>query len=359
MINVAVVLPSFAGGGAERVMITIANSLDPARFASRLILLDNAGPLAALVGAHVPVTPLGQPRLRRALPALRRALVAEPTDVAITTIGYLNVGMLMVRPFLPRQIRLIVREANIPLSGTGRRTGRALGLATRMLYPRADRVLCPARVIADDLVARFGLRPERVTIIPNPVDTLAIRNLAVPPIREPGPGLRLVAAGRLVEQKGFDRLLAILPQLPIDTHLSILGEGPLHEALAAKATELGLAERVHFAGFQANPWRVYAGADAFVLTSLWEGQSNAALEALACGTPVVATPEAGGIAELAGLCAPGAVSVVSMGAEFAVAVAAKVHNDPGSMRPSLAPPNLTLPEIVDRYARVITEISER
>ena len=357
MIRVAFVLPSFAGGGAERVMISIANHLDPERFAARLIVLDNAGPLTGLVNRHVSVTNLGQRRLRRALPALRRGLRSAPTDIAIATIGYLNVGLLLLRPFLPRQIRLVVREANIPLSGTGPHYGRALGLASRLVYPCAGRVLCPAQVIADGLVQRFGVAAKLVTVIPNPVDADMIRDAAAPPLRIAGHGLRLVAAGRLVEQKGFKRLIGLLPDLPDDTHLTILGDGPLHDSLIAQADALGVGERVQLAGFQPNPWRYYAGADAFVLSSLWEGQSNAALEALACGTPVVATPEAGGIAELAGRVAPGVVSIAEMGRGFAKATATVASNELAVVRPSLAPAELCLPAIVDRYQEMFSDVS--
>ncbi|MEZ5667342.1 MAG: glycosyltransferase [Alphaproteobacteria bacterium] len=348
MIRVAFVLPSFAGGGAERVMITVANALDRTAFAPRLIVLDRAGPLAGLVADDVPVAALGQPRLRRALPALRRALADEPTDIALATLGYLNVGLLALRPLLPRRIRLVVREANMPLSGTGGHVRRALGLGMRLLYRRADRVLCPATRIADELVAQYRVPPSRVRVIPNPVDVGRLRALAEPPRRLAGTGLRLVAAGRLVEQKGYERLVALLPALPPDTRLTILGEGPLREALTAQIAAAGLGDRVVLPGFAAAPWADYAGADAFLLPSLWEGMPNAALEALAVGTPVIATPEAGGIGEVAAAAPPGAVTLAAAGAAFRAAIAQSRPGD-GQMRPSLLPDRFALATVIASY----------
>lgn len=357
MIRVAFVLPSFAGGGAERVMITIANALDPAAFTPRLVVLDGGGPLRGLVAGHVPVTVLGRPRLRGALPALRRALLAEPTDVALSTLGYLNVGLLALRPVLPQRLRLAVREANMPLAGTGGRVGRALAVATRLLYPRADRVICPAQRIADELERRYGVPRGRLAVIPNPVDADRLRALAAPPVRTPGPGPRLVAAGRLVEQKGHMLLLDLMPRLPADAHLTILGEGPLRPALTERIAALGLSGRVALPGFESAPWPRYAGADAFLLPSLWEGLPNAALEALAVGTPVIATPEAGGIGEIAAAAAPGAVTIASMGEALAAAIATVRPAPSDTVRPSLLPEMFALDRVVARYAELLARMA--
>lgn len=359
MIRIAFVLPSFAGGGAERVMITIANSVDRSAFAARLIVLEGSGPLLELVAGHVPVSVLGKPRLRSALPALHRALRAEPTDVALSTLGYLNVGLLLLGPLLPSRLRLVVREANMPLHGTGGHIGRGLAWGTRLLYPRADRVICPARRVADELVERYRVPAERVRVIANPVDVDRLRQLAVPVKRHPGVGLRLVAAGRLVEQKGFGRLLDLLPALPDDTHLAILGEGPLRGALSEQVASLGLGERVHLAGFSDSPWPRYAGADAFVLPSLWEGLPNAALEALAVGTPVIAAPEAGGIAEIAEAAPQGAVFIAAAGEPMIATIAQLVPREGSAARPSLMPDSFGIKEIRARYETLLAELLSR
>ena len=76
--------------------------------------------------------------------------------------------------------------------------------------------------------------------------------------------------------------------------LTILGEGPLRACLERLAHTRGVADRVRFAGFQENPYACFARADAFVLSSRFEGFPNVVLEALACSTPVIATPALGG-----------------------------------------------------------------
>ncbi|HEX4604218.1 MAG TPA: glycosyltransferase, partial [Candidatus Angelobacter sp.] len=136
----------------------------------------------------------------------------------------------------------------------------------------------------------------------NPVDAEMIAYMAAAaanPFTAPGPNL--VAAGRLRKEKGMDLLLdalpAILQRVP-GAHLTILGEGPLEARLKKQAVSLGINSAVSFMGFQANPWLYLKYADVFVLPSRYEGLPNAVLEALALGTPVVATDCPGGIREI-------------------------------------------------------------
>lgn len=104
-IDVAFVLPSFAGGGAKRVILTIIAHLNRNRFDPRLIALTGEGPLAPLVAGDVEVIDLRRPRLRQAWPALRRALKVDPPQIVFSTMAYLNQGVLALKPYLPSSIR--------------------------------------------------------------------------------------------------------------------------------------------------------------------------------------------------------------------------------------------------------------
>jgi glycosyltransferase involved in cell wall biosynthesis len=147
---------------------------------------------------------------------------------------------------------------------------------------------------------------EKTIVIHNPVDVARVRRLSAQPITPDRDGawwdhdgfIRLVAMGRLEYQKGFDLLIHAValcnnPRL----RLRILGEGPLRSELEALARERGVASQVHLEGFQVNPYPILQRAHAFVLSSRFEGLPNVILEALACGTPVIATPAPGGVRE--------------------------------------------------------------
>jgi glycosyltransferase involved in cell wall biosynthesis len=169
---------------------------------------------------------------------------------------------------------------------------RALqNFAVRTAYRRADRVVAISDGVGGALSHRFGIDPNRVSTIYNAVDVATVRaraeNKPANLPREPF----IVAAGRLVRQKGFDLLIrafaASVAERPIA--LVIVGEGPERAALEELARRHGVQSRVHLPGFVENPWSYFARAAAFVCSSRWEGFGNVIVEAMACGAPVVAT----------------------------------------------------------------------
>jgi glycosyltransferase involved in cell wall biosynthesis len=352
---IAFVLPSFAGGGAERVMLTLIGALDRDRFAPALVVLRGAGPLIDMVPAGVPVHDLARPRLRAALAPLVRCLRRLRPAVEVSTFGHVNLALLGLRPVLPAGTRLLTREANTPSQSLPQAPWPVMtALAYRLLYPTADGVLCQHDRTAHEMAARFRVAPDRIYPLCNPVDIARLRAAAARPVRALGAGLRFVVAGRLTRQKGVDRLLPLLGHGPSDTHLTVLGDGPERARLEAAARSLGIAERVRFTGFVAKPWPWLAGADACLVPSRWEGMPNVALEALACGTPVIASPEAGGIDELAAETA--AVTVAGTRDAFAAAMAALAPAPVAAPRPARLPERFALESVSRRFEQILDAI---
>jgi glycosyltransferase involved in cell wall biosynthesis len=167
----------------------------------------------------------------------------------------------------------------------------------------------------------------------------------------------LVGAGRLTTQKGFDRLIDLMPSLSAGARLVIFGEGEDREVLSRQIARLGLSGRVSLAGYSMDLPAAIAGADAFVLPSRWEGLSNVSLEALALGTPVIASEEAG-LEEVARAAAPGAVTIAPVGPAFAAVIAkiasGEARNAP---RPSQLPPRYRLDNAVGEFAALLTHVA--
>ncbi|AGA90210.1 glycosyltransferase [Thioflavicoccus mobilis 8321] len=154
-------------------------------------------------------------------------------------------------------------------------------------------------LITNSLGARDGLKTLLGTVSPpiktlcNPLDLAQVRQLATEPPNHPWLADKhhpvVVSVGRLVRMKDQATMLRAFALLPTDCRLVIFGEGRQRQRLVTLANRLGIAERVSLPGHTDNPFSSLARADLFVLSSRFEGSPNVITEALAVGTPVVAT----------------------------------------------------------------------
>jgi glycosyltransferase involved in cell wall biosynthesis len=358
--RVLFILPSFAGGGAERVIIALANGLDRQLYTPALIVLENKGPLAGDVDDDIQVTALGRARLRQAIPTLRRIVLEMSPSVVMSTMGYLNLGVLWAVGRHRERFAVVVREANDPeITFSSLRVPEIGRWLYRWLYRRADCIVAPSVAIGECLAAIVPGATNKINLLHNPIDDERIRKAAVVPIRRSGGGTRFAAAGRLSHQKGFDRLLDWFVGLPPDSNLVLLGDGPERTDLEHRIGSLDLDGRVELVGFVANPWAYYAGVDAFLLPSRWEGMPNAALEALACGTRVIAMSQAGAVREIADEAPPNALVIVDTGDEFVSAMRKVVAAETAVLRNSLLPESFTIGRVNAEFQNLIESLSGR
>lgn len=348
-ISVDIVLPSFSVGGAERVTLALARSLDPDEFDVRLIALSGSGDFRVQAEQITEVVDLNRKRLRSALLPLAAVIRKKRPALVFASQVHLNIALLLLAPFLGSS-RVVFREANMPsLCLQSGHWPKPFGWAYKWLARRASFVFATSRKMADEFSADFSIPADRLGILSNPVNVGDIRKNAGKAVRHPGKGRRFVAAGRLVRQKGFDRLISWMELMPPEDHLVILGDGPDRVSLERQIADAGLADRITLKGQTDNPWKFFAGSDAVLLSSRWEGMPNVALEALACGTPVIATPESGGIDDIRAAAPENAVSIASPGDDFVSAMKTVQPEPHETPRPSLLPEGHVLETVAQTF----------
>jgi glycosyltransferase involved in cell wall biosynthesis len=304
--NVALVITELDVGGAERCLTNIATGLDRNRFTPVVYCL---GPQPVpprdllarrLEKGGVPAHFLGCTRKRhlwRAVRALRHHWTVQPPDLIQAMLFHANmVAGFAVGPQPPVPYCLGMRVADP--------SRWRLWLESRVAR-RADRIVCVSQSVADYTATHLRVAADRLVTIPNGVDVAALerrRPLDLMRLGLPAGRRAITCVSRLVPQKGLDLLLHLLGELfsacP-DHDLLLVGDGPDLSRLKQLVAERQIANRVHFAGWQAAVPEILLASDLMILPSRWEGMPNVLLEAMACERPVMCSA-AEGVAEVLG-----------------------------------------------------------
>ncbi|WP_162178277.1 glycosyltransferase [Parvularcula oceani] len=243
--------------------------------------------------------------LLRSVPDLRRWLKAHRPDIFLSAGNHAHLPSWLACAGLAG-ITPVYRISNDLRHGTARKdrfTGMRRRLAARLFSHGASQLILVSDALLDEPVFAAALGEGRVHLIRNGVCMNAVRTLAEAPCTHPWAAEEaplVVALGRLAPQKNLPVLLHALAiarrEAPL--RLVILGKGTEgeREALLKLAGRLGIANAIDLPGVEENPFPLLSRASVFALPSLWEGSSNALLEALACGVPVVAARSAGNAA---------------------------------------------------------------
>ena len=184
---------------------------------------------------------------------------------------------------------------------------RFLLAAERRLFasPRLRAVICNSAMVRDEIASRFGVAAERLALIRNAVDATFFhpqpsdeqRDSMRAQLKVPRDAFVLLHVGSGFERKGVAGLLQAAAQARCAPWVLVLGRDKHARRYLDRARALGIAGRVRFVGAVSDVRPYHAAGDAFALTTLYDPQPNAALEAMACGLPVLTTPMCG-VAEL-------------------------------------------------------------
>jgi glycosyltransferase involved in cell wall biosynthesis len=295
MKKILFILPNCAGGGAEKVILQLLQNLDRNKFQLELALLRYTGEFIAKIPEDVKVIDLKINHLRHSIFKLIKIIKTEQPDIVLATITELNIVICMLAFFI--KAKIIIREATIVSSST---ISRLIQTVYKYFIRNADLIVALSEDMKEDLIKNFSINPSKIKLINNPVNIKLIQKQSEEAIEPFFENKRLlVSIGRLSYEKGFDLLIESFSKINNnDYFLIIIGQGKEEGKLKEMVKNEGLENKVFFTGFQENPYKYIAKADFLISASRVEGFPNAVIEALACGTPVIANRYKGGINEI-------------------------------------------------------------
>ncbi len=306
-LRVLYLIDSLGPGGAQRQLVTLVRSLDRTLVAPEVAVyhpLSHFRPELDDAGVPVHVLQGSGGRDPRVLIGLARLLARERYDIVHSYLRTPGTLARLAAPF-SRKTRVVVSERNVDL---GRSRGRVV--IERLLCRRADAMIVNADAIAREVERLVPAWSGRVHVVPNGVHWSAPTEAE----RASGDEFRarhvgdadilLGVIGRVERQKAPDLLVDALELVPdsLLRRLRVVWVGPRIDTELASSVESRLAGsvlagRVVFLGETRDTRSVYLGVDGILLCSRWEGFPNVVLEALAHGTPVIAT-DVGDVSEI-------------------------------------------------------------
>lgn len=317
MKKIMFMMNSLDGGGAEKVLQTLLQHLDSSKYDITLYSMhrENIAAMDYPSSVHYKVVfdqKNRKNRFLRRLDEFAGKIKGKLFQIAPSKLFY----ALYFHEKFDVEIAFIEGESTKIISGsTNRKSKKYAWVHTDMQqnpwtdflyrdaaderrhYDAFDRVLCVSQPVRAAFLCKYGVSADKVMVQYNPVDREEIRSKAEIPV----PGLRkskfrMVAVGRLVHQKGFDRLIEIAAKLysdGFDFEILVLGEGEDRTLLETMIQKFNLEHTVYLMGFQSNPYAIMATADLLVCSSRAEGFSTVVTEGVILGLPVVSTDCAG------------------------------------------------------------------
>lgn len=292
-------IPNLGGGGAERVLVNLVNGMDKSKYDITVQCIFKAGINAAFLDSNVRLKEGGIKQFSGNVMLMKlfspktlyKLIVGEHYDVAISYLEGVSARIISGCPYRDTKKLAwihVVHKSDADTYYSFRSKEEAV-----RCYCTFDSVLHVSRDVMKDFIRYYPMLKNN-KVIYNVNDDERIRKLAAEPLGnfQLSKDINIVSVGRLIDMKGFARLIDAhhrLKQDGIKTHVYILGSGERQDALQSQIIRNGDADTVHLLGFCDNPYKVVSRCDLFVCSSHREGFSTAVTEALILGIPVVTT----------------------------------------------------------------------
>ncbi len=309
--KISLVTANLRGGGAERMMVNLANGFAERGYITDLILCSAEGPYLKDIARNVNLVDFKSPRVVFSVHKLAAYLKKVKPDILISTLNRVNIASIIARRISGVDTKVILREAStfsVYAQANTSLWDRIIDMVSSKLYKYGDGIAAVSEGVAGDLINNLKLPPGKVKVVFNPVVDKKLFELASEKPDHPFINNKeyplIISAGRFSIQKDFPVLIKAFNEVcrQKEARLIILGEynegEEQYETIKQLVKNFNLEKKVSFPGFMKNPFSYISNADCFVLSSKWEGLPGVLIQALACGTPVVSTDCKSGPSEI-------------------------------------------------------------
>lgn len=297
-------------GGAEKVLVNLVNNMDTEKFDITVMALFGGGVNEQFLKSHIRYQTVfprpfpGNSHIMKLLSPqqLHKLFIKEKYDIEIS---YLEGPSARIISGCPFEDTKLVSWIHVE-QHTKERAAHSFRSykESENCYYKFDKTICVSESVKNDFVQLYPLI-SNIDVLYNTNETDRILQQKDEPVEDEfykKDCIRLCGVGKIVSTKGFDKLARIHKRLTDDglnIHTYVLGIGPDREKIENYLKENNIQDSFTFLGYQTNPYKYVSKCDLFVCSSVAEGFSTAATEALIVGTPVVTTPVAG-MAEMLG-----------------------------------------------------------
>ncbi len=302
--------PSFSSGGAEKVLVNLANHFHLAGYCTSFLVSQRIGNLDELLDPGIATYSLNK-RLSSSLWPIYKFLKEKKPDVIICGPQFINVMTIVVCKLLLRNNTKVILTHHNFYDLDAKKVPFAELFGQSMLkhfYALSDVIVAVSHAVKKHLVSDIGIPDSKVVVIYNPVVDRNFHINKLEPVfhkwfHSDRDYKLIVSVGRLSKVKNQEELIRLMPDLikTVNCRLILVGDGEQFHFFKALIAELALERYVDIVGAVINPLNFIYQADLLILPSITETFSLVAVESIACGTPVLSTPTAG-VLEILGTC---------------------------------------------------------
>tara|TARA_B100000212_G_scaffold89261_1_gene65453 strand:- start:27714 stop:28835 length:1122 start_codon:yes stop_codon:yes gene_type:complete len=301
--KIAFFIPKLTYGGAERVIIDIANNLSKRGYLIDIVLAKGGKIYLEEISPSVNIINLNSKSTILSFFNLSRYIQKSRPNGIISALSHANCVVLLSRKFVNNNTKVVVSERNISYRNTFNKIGFKrfiLDLLIKYLYPEAKCIVTVSEGVRESIINTYKFKRDHVKAILNPCDFQKINNLKskcmlnskiINGFKSENQKI-ILSVGSLTIQKNYSLLIKAfkIVSQEINCKLIILGEGPERSKLDELCRNLAIdSNSIYMPGFIANPFPYMKACDLYVMSSLWEGLPNVLIQALACKCNIIST----------------------------------------------------------------------